>query len=599
VLARSRLSEALGIFVHMFEGDTGEGAGHSRVPGGAAGPGPAGSRPRDPSARSGARAFRQLPDSAALPGEFAPPADVSAIPASTGRTPGIHTLSELVSLDPAALGPQEAVNFLKDLERHLGWLHSIQAVALVAAAGPEPVITEVEYAEAARRGADPGIDDVAREEVASATGWGSGHARRRIGVARLLTGYLPQTMRALRIGQISHAHACAIADAAEQLPGFGDPEQRDEFAEACALLEGRVLPAAVTSSVTRCRRAAARAAACIADLDPSHRRRNQRLAHQVTLIDDADGSSTLIARMPAHHAHACMAAVQHLANHPLLDLPCDATIGQRRALAMATLIIGPRPSLPDSTAIAGSPSPNQPEGLPAWPDASLIAPRPAVHLDLVVTLEALLGLTDQHAAIPGAGHLPADVVRSLLGDATMRRMITDPITGHLLELGRRTYRVPDALRRFIEARDQTCRFPGCSRRAIHCEIDHAIPWSEGGETSPGNLGALCTRHHRMKTHAGWSIQDADASGACRWKSPHGHVYEHEPPPPLDPPIARRPSSPSSEKSPATASVLPTESNPPTQSNLPTESVLPTQSNPPTESVLPTEPDSTTETDFPF
>jgi hypothetical protein len=36
----------------------------------------------------------------------------------------------------------------------------------------------------------------------------------------------------------------------------------------------------------------------------------------------------------------------------------------------------------------------------------------------------------------------------------------------------------------VIARDQTCTFPGCGRRAQCCELDHRIPYDSGGSTSP-------------------------------------------------------------------------------------------------------------------
>lgn len=502
-------------------------------------------------------------------------------------TPSSDSLASLLVLEPEALTSEDAVLFLTALEHHLGWLHAVQARALVAAAGPEEVTLEVLIPNSAHQEPDPGIDDILREEVASATRWGSGHAQQRIDVARVLTGYLPQVLAALESGLITYGHATAIATATRQLPGFEDPELRDVFAAACAQLQDRVLKGALSSNVTRTRRAASRAAAEIADLDPPHRRRYQKLAQFVDLVDDPDGLCTLTARMPAYQGHACMAAIRNLANDPRLDLPCDASIGQRRVLALATLIIGPRPfagsgvgessvrghtvCVPSGGAQSGDVpfggpgvvQPGSSQGVAEVVEASNadgpIAPRPKVHLDIVISLDALLGLTNQPGSISGAGHVPADVVRGLLADATMRRMVTDPLTGHLLDLGRRTYRIPDALRRFIEARDQTCRFPGCGRRATKCEIDHATAWSRNGTTDPGNLGALCTRHHRMKTHAGWAISDSDPSGACTWTSPFGHVYAHHPPPPL-PPIPRAGASP--PPTPSASPPTPLTSSPP-------------------------------------
>ena len=143
-------------------------------------------------------------------------------------------------------------------------------------------------------------------------------------------------------------------------------------------------------------------------------------------------------------------------------------------------------------------------------------------------------LGDGTAELRGAGPVAAEVVRDLLADpeveVTLRRLITDPTTGHLLDYGRATYRIPQALRDFVIARDRTCRFPGCPRRADLCQVDHALAWDDGGTTSPQNLGALCVRHHQLKTLAGWTITDSRPHGSCTWISPDGRRYDHHPPP---------------------------------------------------------------------
>jgi hypothetical protein len=148
-------------------------------------------------------------------------------------------------------------------------------------------------------------------------------------------------------------------------------------------------------------------------------------------------------------------------------------------------------------------------------------------VELVIDLTTLLGLRDGAAKLRGAGPIPAEVVRELLSDATMRRIVTDPLTGHQLDYGRRVYAVPQRLREFVIARDRTCRFPGCGRRASLCQIDHAQAWSDGGQTSPGNVGALCTRHHQLKTHGGWEVEFSEPTGACTWRSPQGRSYSRE------------------------------------------------------------------------
>ena len=39
----------------------------------------------------------------------------------------------------------------------------------------------------------------------------------------------------------------------------------------------------------------------------------------------------------------------------------------------------------------------------------------------------------------------------------------------------------------------------------------------------GNYGPLTTRHHRLKTHAGWQVQQP-FPGIYVWRDPHGAFY---------------------------------------------------------------------------
>ncbi|RNM17909.1 HNH endonuclease signature motif containing protein, partial [Nocardioides pocheonensis] len=75
----------------------------------------------------------------------------------------------------------------------------------------------------------------------------------------------------------------------------------------------------------------------------------------------------------------------------------------------------------------------------------------------------------------------------------------------------------------IELRDRTCVFPWCQRPARGCDKDHIVPWESGGPTSSDNLAALCRRHHRLKTHGGWTYTML-TPGEYLWHSPHGHTW---------------------------------------------------------------------------
>jgi len=484
-----------------------------------------------------------------------------------GAAPGASSLAGLLELSPADLSAEDALAFLEQLDRHLAWLHAVQATALVAVAGAQPARTDVTIVRdpgtprttpdtasprppstasgtaphTAPRSA-PGservvveicLEDVVREEVASALRWSAGYAQARIDAARLLMSHLRHTLEALAAGRVSPAHVAVIADGARRLPGFAsdDPADQEQFAYGCSILESRALATAEASTVARTRRAVNLAVAAVLDAHQIEGRRRRRSGNDVTLFDDGDGSATLMARMPLEHAYACLTAISSLAQDGRLDVPCDATAGQRRAHALATLVLGAGPQ----AGAASAPTSAEPD--PRQGVLHGLGPRQRVHIDVVISLETLLGLSSQPAQLPGGESIPADVVRGLLEDATMRRLVTDPLSGQLLDLGRRTYRVPQALREFIEARDRTCRFPGCNRRATNCEIDHAVAWDDGGTTALANLGALCTRHHLVKTHGGWRIEQSMADGGCTWRSPMGRRYVHRPQPALEPPIA--------------------------------------------------------------
>ncbi len=144
-------------------------------------------------------------------------------------------------------------------------------------------------------------------------------------------------------------------------------------------------------------------------------------------------------------------------------------------------------------------------------------------------MSTLLGLDDQAAELDGHGPIPAELARRIADDqsGTWRRLVTDDL-GRLIDYGRTTYRPPAELRDFVLARDASCRFPGCNRRARRCDLDHLVAWDEGGTTNGPNLHALCCRHHHLKHEAGWTVRRSE-DGDTRWNSPSGHRYSTPPP----------------------------------------------------------------------
>ncbi|OBI80030.1 HNH endonuclease signature motif containing protein [Mycobacterium sp. 1245805.9] len=80
-----------------------------------------------------------------------------------------------------------------------------------------------------------------------------------------------------------------------------------------------------------------------------------------------------------------------------------------------------------------------------------------------------------------------------------------------------------ALADFVRCRDLTCRWPGCDAPAIGCDIDHTIPYSQGGATHASNLKCYCRTHHLIKTFFGWAEQQLP-DGTLILTSPAGQTY---------------------------------------------------------------------------
>jgi len=89
------------------------------------------------------------------------------------------------------------------------------------------------------------------------------------------------------------------------------------------------------------------------------------------------------------------------------------------------------------------------------------------------------------------------------------------------------YQPPDRLAHLIRIRQPTCSFPGCRRAAARCDLDHTVPFDQGGRTCECNMAPLCRRHHRAKQAARWHLAQ-DQPGHLTWQLPHQRTYQTEP-----------------------------------------------------------------------
>jgi hypothetical protein len=415
----------------------------------------------------------------------APPATLSdvlaspdAVAAELARVrPAPEDAVTLSLLDPGSLSAAGRVDLLVALERQAAWI----------AAQQQRVLARMAVEQADDR-------NWVREDVACALRMSGRTAARRLAVAQTLAERLPATLKLLDRGEVGYLHAAFLAQAVFALD-----------AKQARAVEEQVLPRAVEQTLSEFQRSVRRAVARVAAATVEEQRAEAMTQRRVCLTPRDDGMTELWALLPAEGAAAVVTAVDALASVTSADDP--RTPDQRRADALVDLGVA---ALHD----------------PLLPKAQGMRPS----IQITVALSTLLGTDEQPGELAGHGPIPASVARRLAADesGTWRRLVTDPVTGQLLDYGQDTYRPPKDLAEFVIARDQTCTFPGCERPARRCDLDHQTPYRKGGSTSSENMGPLCERHHIGKHQAGWT-PTRDEDGTTTWISPTKHVYRSRPP----------------------------------------------------------------------
>ena len=181
------------------------------------------------------------------------------------------------------------------------------------------------------------------------------------------------------------------------------------------------------------------------------------------------------------------------------------TLDQRRADILCDLLLTGTPSVGGETGLG--------------------AIRTTVHV--TVPLLTLAGLDDTPAILDGHGPIDAETARVLAAGAPVwQRVMTHPVTEEPLRLD--TYRPSGRLRRLLNARDRTCRWPGCRRSATRSEADHTIAWEDGGTTCLENLAILCKGHHTLKHASAWRVRQLGA-GRLEFTSPTRRTYRNDAP----------------------------------------------------------------------
>ncbi len=403
--------------------------------------------------------------------------------------PSASTLQKLAVINPFDLNASDKIDFLSALERQDGWLFALKQRAITAVAGKHASEGE---------GAMFGVDETEREDVSTALRLAPATAQYRIDVARTLVNNLPNTCSALAVGEISSAHATVIAreTAAAIRDGMSDYAIFEIESKAIAFAEFHT-PGQVANHVRN----------SVAKYAPEEFEDVTTRAHsmrRVSCYNDVDGMSTVVAILPAADAQIVMNSIEAFIlreDSNEADHAEKRNKEMKRADALSAIC---------SDFLSTMAQEVQPHRRP-------------LTVNVTIDLPTLLGLAENPGQLAGYGPIPAAIARELASDAQWKRFITEPQTGNLLDFGRESYQPPQNLKDFLIARDRTCRFPGCRRSALLSDLDHAQSWESGGRTSAENIGALCRRHHRLKTHDGWSIKSFP-DGSCTWTSPLGKEF---------------------------------------------------------------------------
>ena len=405
---------------------------------------------------------------------------LAAVAPSTDRAELIDQLRELEDLKSAAsaLQAQVAVTF-DGLERRSQQEAGVPAVELGSGVAAQIALAR-------------------RESPARGS--------RLLGLAKALVTEMPHTLAALQAGQLNEWRATLLVKETACLSAT----------DRCAVDEQLAADAGGVSGLgDRALIAAARAASYRLDPRSLVKRASNAVADRhVSLRPAPDTMTYLTALLPVAAGVAVHAALTRHA-----DADRAAGDARSRGQIMADTLV---------ERVTGTPG-----GITG------------VEIQLIMTDRTLFQGDTEPARLPGYGIVPAEWARSAAftppavnGDDAggkgafttwLRRLYTAPATGELVAMDSRARIFPSGMRRFIHARDDTCRTPYCDAPIRH--LDHIVPWHQGGKTTVWNGAGLCEACNHTKESPGWSANPRPGiRHTLNIETPTGHSYQATAPP---------------------------------------------------------------------
>jgi hypothetical protein len=331
-------------------------------------------------------------------------------------------------------------------------------------------------------------------EIAAALQISTGWAANYLYYARSMRNRLPRLGAVLCAGDISYPMFRTIVYSTDLI---ADPEVMAAVDARLAARARRWSPMTSGRLASYVDKIVARA-----DRDAVRQRRHQQADREFSIWDSPRGLTEVFGRLLTPDAHVVDARLDALAATVCAEDP--RTRNQRRADAMGALAAGAarlqcRCGRSDCSAGAAVPRP--------------------VLIHVIAEQQTVDGASQHPGSLIGADALvPAELIAELADSARLQ-----PLSAPLDEPAEPGYTPSSALADFIRCRDLTCRFPGCERPATECDIDHTIPYADGGATHASNLKTLCRQHHLLKTFWGWHDQQLP-DGTVIWTTSSGQTY---------------------------------------------------------------------------
>ncbi|KSU76725.1 protein of unknown function [Pseudarthrobacter enclensis] len=388
-------------------------------------------------------------------------------------------------------------------------------------------------------------------EVAGVLTLSSGAADALIGGSRKICA-MPLVWGALATGSMSWRHAVIVADEADCLAPDGTEALVAHFFDPGAPHRARgSAPGDLVPSQFRRKVRSWRERSYPDSVQERHSRRvaDRRMEYR----PDADGMAWINLHLPGDTACAIWNKTTAIARG--LQGPDETrTLSQLRPDVAAALLLGAHTGTADPARSDDGQEPGNTAGSHGTgthgtgthgtgiqgtdPYAVDLSKIPAPRADVLVTvpLFTLMGTTDEPADLDGYGPIPAAMARQLVanGTSSFYRVLVDPRNGAPLEIGRTSYRLTEAMKRWIRMRDGHCTFPGCTNPSTDNDTDHLTAWHHHGTTGVSNLAQLCPRHHRLKHNSGWTPTPATTTEPPGWTSPAGRHYPAQHPDPQPP-----------------------------------------------------------------